>query len=110
MGVSSMDQQATLAETYGSHDAGTCSHNFLGWALALRGQSGEADRISLKAIALARRLRHPFSLALTHFFAAATGHTRRDSNAVRMNADAAVAGGPQQGLRVVVAWGLSLEG
>ena len=110
MGVYSIEQHATLAETYGSHDAGTCSHNFLGWALALRGQSDEADRTSLQAIALARRLRHPFSLALTHFFAAATGHTRRDSNAVRTNADAAVAVAREQDFRLVLGWALSLKG
>jgi predicted ATPase len=110
IGVYDSDRHASLAATYGSHDAGTCCHNFLGWALALRGRSDEAERTSLKSIALARRLGHPFSLALTHFFAAATGLTRRDSVAANTNADAAVAVAREQDFRLILGWALTIKG
>ena len=51
-----LDRHAALAATYGSHDAGTCGHNFLAWALALRGRSDDANRASEEGVALARRL------------------------------------------------------
>jgi DNA-binding winged helix-turn-helix (wHTH) protein/predicted ATPase len=104
------DRHAALAATYGSHDAGMCCRNFGGWALALRGRSDEAERASRDALDLAERLGHPFSLALTHFFSAANGHTRRDTAAVRTNAAAAVAVARDQDFRLVLAWALSLEG
>jgi predicted ATPase len=110
IGVYDSDRHASLAATYGSHDAGTCGHNFLGWALALRGRSDEAQRTSSESIALARRLGHPFSLALTHFFAAATGLTRRDSVVANTNADAAVAVAREQDFRLLLGWALSIKG
>jgi predicted ATPase len=104
------ERHAVLAATYGSHDAGLCCRNFGGWALALRGRSDEAERFSREALDLARQLAHPFSLALTHFFSAANAHTRRDTDAVRANAAAAVAVGREQDFRLVLAWALSLDG
>jgi DNA-binding winged helix-turn-helix (wHTH) protein/predicted ATPase len=105
-----VDRHAVLAATYGSHDAGMCCRNFGGWAFALRGRSGEADRASREALDMSRRLGHPFSLALTHFFAAANAHARRDVEAVRTNAAAAVAVAREQDFRLVLAWALALEG
>jgi DNA-binding winged helix-turn-helix (wHTH) protein/predicted ATPase len=110
LGMYDSDRHAWLAATYGSHDPGTCSHNFLGWALALRGRSDEAHRISLESIALARQLRHPFSLALTLFFAAATDHARRDSSDVATHATEAVALAREQDFRLTLGWALSLKG
>jgi DNA-binding winged helix-turn-helix (wHTH) protein/predicted ATPase len=110
MSVYEPDQHASLAATYGSHDAGTCCRNFLGWALALRGRSDEARRSSRDAIDLARRLGHPFSLALTHFFAAATAQTLRDRAALQANAAAAVTVAREQDFRLVLGWALTLDG
>ena len=104
------DRHASLAATYGSHDPGTCGHNFLGWALALRGRSDEAHRTSLESIALARGLSHPFSLALTLFFAAAADHARRDRADVTTHAGEAVALAREQDFRLVLGWALSLKG
>ncbi|MEP6916791.1 MAG: hypothetical protein ABJC89_14155, partial [Acidobacteriota bacterium] len=104
------DRHASMAATYGSHDAGTCSYNFLGWALALRGRSDEAQRTSSVSIALARRLGHPFSLALTHFFAAATELTRRDTVAANTNAETAVAVARDQDFRLILGWALPIKG
>jgi DNA-binding winged helix-turn-helix (wHTH) protein/predicted ATPase len=108
--VYDLDRHASLAATYGSHDPCTCGHNFLGWALALRGRSDEARRTSLKSIAVARSLSHPFSLALTLFFAAAVDHARRDSADVTTHAGEAVTLAREQDFRLVVGWALSLKG
>ena len=107
---SNPDRHAALAATYGSHDAGTCGHNFLAWALALRGRSDDANRASEEGVALARRLGHPFSLALTHFFAGAAGYARRDSDVTRTNALAAVDVARQQDWGLVLGWALTLQG
>ncbi len=110
IGVYNSNRHASLAATYGSHDPGTCGHNFLGWALALRGQSAEARRTSLESIALARGLSHPFSLALTLFFSAAADHARRDRADVTTHASEAVALAREQDFRLVLGWALSLKG
>jgi predicted ATPase len=104
------DRHAGLAATYGSHDAGICCRNFLSWALALQGRIAEAVRANAEAVALGRRLEHPFSLALAHFFAAATAQTHRNRQAVREHAAAALGIARQQDFRLVLAWALMLEG
>jgi predicted ATPase len=108
--VYQVDRHAALAATYGSHDAAACAHNFASWALALRGRVHEAARASTEAIALAERLGHPFSIALTHFFAAATAQTLRDGQAARACAAVALRIAREQDFRLVAAWALTLEG
>jgi predicted ATPase len=105
-----VDRHAALAATYGSHDAAACAHNFASWALALRGRVDEAARASAEAIARAERLGHPFSIALTHFFAAATAQTLRDGQAARACAAVALRIAREQDFRLVAAWALTLEG
>jgi predicted ATPase/DNA-binding winged helix-turn-helix (wHTH) protein len=55
------DRHASLASLYGDHDAGVCGLSMGAWALELLGETEEADRHSRDALALARRLGHPFS-------------------------------------------------
>jgi DNA-binding winged helix-turn-helix (wHTH) protein/predicted ATPase len=110
LGVYDPSQHSSLAATYGSHDAGICGLNFRAWALSLRGQCDEAHRVSEQSVAWAHRLGHPFSLALTHFFAAAAGHTRRDTSVAKANARAGVAVARGQDFRLVLAQSLVVEG
>ncbi len=110
LAVYDSSRHSSLAATYGSHDAGTCGHNFLAWALSLRGLSDDAHRVSSESVALAKRLGHPFSLALTHFFAAAAGQSRRDSAVAKANARAALAVAREQDFRLVLAQSLVVEG
>lgn len=55
------DRHASLAALYGDHDAGVCGLSMGAWALELSGETEQAERHSRDAIALARRLGHPFS-------------------------------------------------
>jgi predicted ATPase len=66
--------------------------------------------VSTESVALAHRLGHPFSLALTHFFAAAAANARRDSGGAKANARAAVAVAREQDFRLVLAQSLVVAG
>jgi predicted ATPase len=99
-----------MAETYGNHDAAACARWFSGRALALVGRTDEAARTSHEAIALSRELGHPFSLALSFVFAAAVDQTRRDAEATREHAAAAIALAREQDFRLVHAWASAFAG
>lgn len=63
------DLHGSLASLYSHHDPGVCSRAIGAWLLELFGESDNATRCSLDAIALARRLNHPFSEAHALIFA-----------------------------------------
>jgi predicted ATPase len=75
------DQHASLASVYGSHDPGVCGRAIGAWALELLGDSDGATGHSRDAVALARRLGHPFSethaLILAAFLHRLRGDWRR---------------------------------
>jgi predicted ATPase len=104
------ERHGRLAETYGGHDAGACARWFRGCALALLGRVDEAVRVGDEAIALARKLEHPFSLGLALFFAAMVHQARRDPLAARTHAEAAVVIARDQGVRLLLAWATTLAG
>jgi DNA-binding winged helix-turn-helix (wHTH) protein/predicted ATPase len=104
------DRDAAMVATYGGHDAAVCARNFLGPALALVGRLDEAVRASHEAIALARDLDHPFSLALAHVFAAIADQARRDSAETRTHAHTAATIAREQDFRLMLAWAAPLEG
>jgi predicted ATPase/DNA-binding winged helix-turn-helix (wHTH) protein len=103
-------QHAAMAVTYGNHDAGACSRYFRARALALLGCADEAVRMSDDAIALARNLAHPFSLALALTFAAAVHQLRRDPTTTEGRAAEAATIARAQGFRLILAWASPLEG
>jgi predicted ATPase len=104
------DRHAALAAVYGNHDAGVCALGHGAWAHELCGEPEQANRKSAEALALARRLGHPFSeahallyTARVHQFRGAwqTAHEHAESAArlahahgfVQLQAWAAVTGG-----------------
>jgi DNA-binding winged helix-turn-helix (wHTH) protein/predicted ATPase len=95
---------------YGNHDAGVCSRIFAARALAIQGRFSESVRASDDAIAHARRLDHPFTLALALVFGAAVQQLRRDAPATTRHAGEAVALSARHGFRLMHAWGSALEG
>ncbi|HTU34750.1 MAG TPA: hypothetical protein VMF66_13190, partial [Candidatus Acidoferrum sp.] len=103
------DRDAAAAVTYGNHDAGVCARLFLARALALMGRTEAAACASEDAVALARRLQHPFSLALAHVFASAVAQTCRRSEHVRFHADAAATIARDQNFRLLFAWSSAFE-
>jgi DNA-binding winged helix-turn-helix (wHTH) protein/predicted ATPase len=104
------DRHGATAETYGNHDAAVCGRYFKAWALAFVGRTAEAARESHEAIASARAVGNPFSLALAHAFAAAVDQTRGDAVSARQHAADAITLAREQGFRVVLAWASALAG
>jgi predicted ATPase len=100
----------SMLETYGSHDAAICARYFSARALAVTGRTREAARVSQEAIALARELGHPFSLATAYVFAAAVDQTRRDAESTGEQAAAAVALAREQDFRLHLGWASALAG
>jgi predicted ATPase len=99
-----------MVETYGSHDAAVCAGSFGARALAVVGRTREAARTSHEAIASARALGHPFSLALAYVFAAAVDQARRDAESTREHAEAAIALAREQDFRLLHAWASAFAG
>ena len=103
-------RHAAISVTYGSHDPGVCARLFLARALALTGRGEEAVRASNQAIELAGALRHPFSLAVSHVFAAAVAHACRQPEQVLAHAEAATSIARDQDFRLLLAWSTVFEG
>ncbi|HEU0140600.1 MAG TPA: AAA family ATPase [Bryobacteraceae bacterium] len=110
IGIYQVERHAAMAATYGSHDAAVCGQYFLGLTLALQARMDEAARACNQCIALAQELSHPMSLALAQVFTAAVGQMQRDSDAVRIHAEAAVATAREQDFRLILGWAWPLEG
>nr|UXE45408.1 hypothetical protein Hi04_10k_c4773_00023 [uncultured bacterium] len=105
-----IEEHASLASAYGNHDAGTCALNFLARSLVLLGAVDEAVRRSDAAIALARELRHPFTLAQTLAFSATVHQARCDPEATLARASASTHIARENGFRLIAAWSSILEG
>jgi len=103
-------RHAPIAATYGNHDAGVCARLFLARASVLLGRIGDALRATDDAIALARALEHPFSLALAHTFASAVAQACRQPDRVRVHAEAAAAIARDQDFQLLLAWSSVFEG
>ena len=99
-----------LAPLYGNHDAGVCALYFGAWALGLLGLPDRAVEMSRAAIALAEQLAHPFSQALSLFFAAAVHQGRGEPPAARERAEAAIVLARAHGFGLTSAWSTTLLG
>jgi DNA-binding winged helix-turn-helix (wHTH) protein/predicted ATPase len=104
------ERHAASTATYGNHDAGVCARLFLARASALLGRIEDAVCASGEAVALAKALQHPFSLALAHVFASAVAQTCRQPDRVRLHAAAATAIARDQDFRLLLAWAAAFEG
>ncbi|HUI95411.1 MAG TPA: AAA family ATPase [Xanthobacteraceae bacterium] len=67
-----------MASSYGNHDASCCGRYFRALAFALAGEADHALAMADSAIAFARELSDPFSLALALYFASATAQMTGD--------------------------------
>ena len=104
------DLHAGLATAYGNHDPGTCARWFGAWALELLGKPEEALGMGRDALALAARLRHPFSEALALTFAAFLHCVRGDVDGVRAHAERGLALAREHGLGLLQAWAATILG
>jgi predicted ATPase len=105
-----IERHAAMASTFGSHDAGVCGLNFGAQALALVGRLEDAARQSDRSVALARRLDHPFSVALALCFQAMVHEERRDWQRTHAAAAEAVAISRDHSFKLMHAWASMFEG
>jgi predicted ATPase len=98
------------ASTFGNHDASICARSFGAVSLALLGDEARARAMTHDALALAGRLKDPFSLALAHYFASATGQMLGDLELAAANADAAMQVSTEHGFALTKAWSAGIAG
>jgi tetratricopeptide (TPR) repeat protein len=99
-----------LTAFYGGHDAGACSRNTLGITLWLAGCPDQAAARAEEGVALARRLAHPFTLAITLAFTSWVRLLRGDHGETERLSRELVELCVGQGIPVYVATGRILEG
>jgi DNA-binding winged helix-turn-helix (wHTH) protein/tetratricopeptide (TPR) repeat protein len=104
------ERDGALATTYGNHDAAACAGFFSAWADALAGRTETAARRLDTAIAHARDLEHPFTLAVTLVSAAGVLDVSRDPGAARERASEAAAIAREHSFNLMRAWASTYEG
>ena len=111
-GLALYDAQAhqAMASSYGNHDASTCAQNFMALSLALAGREDWARATADRALAIARNLNDPFSLALTLYFASATAQVLGDVGLATQHAEASRQLAIDHDLVVARAWSTGVTG
>jgi DNA-binding winged helix-turn-helix (wHTH) protein/predicted ATPase len=104
------ERHAPLAAKYGAHDACVCAKNFVARAAVLAGRTAFAARMSDQAIAHARDLGHPFSIALALIFAAFMHQARRDLEGARARAREAGEISREHSFVLMHGWASVIEG
>jgi len=99
-----------LVVVYGNHDAAVCARMFDARALALLGRTDAAVHTVDDGVALARRLAHPFTLALALVLGAGVHQFRRDAAAVARYAAEATLLCREQSFPLLLAWGMAFQG
>jgi predicted ATPase len=98
------------ASSYGNHDASTCARSFGAFSLALLGEEDRARAMIEDALTIAKALKDPFSLALTHYFASATAQALGDLQLSTANAEAGMQISTEHGLALAKAWSTGVAG
>jgi predicted ATPase len=91
-------------------DAGVGCLSYAAWILWQLGYADQALKRGNEALALARRLSHPPSLALAEDFLGCLHQYRREARAAQANADNVIALSAEQGLTDWLAWATALRG
>jgi len=99
-----------MASSYGNHDAACCARYFTAMSLALAGENERADRMADDAVAAARRLNDPFSLALAHYFASVTAQMLGDTTLAGQHAEASRQLANEHDLVMPKAWSTGMIG
>jgi len=91
-------------------DHGVRGLSLLAWALWQLGLPARASQTVNEAVELARKLSHPFSLALALAFAAELHQCRHEARLTQEYAEATIALSTEQGFPFWLAWGTILRG
>jgi DNA-binding winged helix-turn-helix (wHTH) protein/predicted ATPase len=100
----------SMASSYGNHDARACALYFTALSSALAGDEERARTTADKAIAVARGLDDPFSLALALFFASAVAQILGDVTLASHHAGASRQIASEHDLAMVRAWSTGVAG
>jgi predicted ATPase len=100
----------SMASSYGNHDAGCCARNFSAMGLALMGKTDAARGVIDQAVAAARTLDDPFSLALTLYFTAAAAQMLGDVALATANSASSLQMATEHDLAQPRAWSLGVAG
>jgi DNA-binding winged helix-turn-helix (wHTH) protein/predicted ATPase len=99
-----------MASSYGNHDASACARYFTALSLALAGEEEPARVAADNALAVARSLNDPFSLALTLFFASAVEQVLGDVALAARHAEASMQIAMEHDLAMLRAWSAGVAG
>jgi predicted ATPase len=118
-GIALYDQQQHRGHAflYGGHDPGVCCRCNASWNLQMQGYPDQSLQRCQEALALARELSHPTTLAHARFVIAMFHQLRRDLSATQEQAEALQELSAEQGLPTYLAggsvlhsWALAEEG
>jgi DNA-binding winged helix-turn-helix (wHTH) protein/predicted ATPase len=99
-----------MASSYGNHDARCCAHYFRALAFALAGDRESARSMAGGAVAFARELGDPFSLALSLYFASASAQIGGDLALAIRHAEASRQLAEEHDLPLPKAWSTGVLG
>src|SRR5262249_14686354 len=103
-------QHRSHAFLYGGHDPGVCCLSHAALTLWLLGYPDQALRRSQEALALARELSHPTTVAHARIFLGIYHQCRRDRSVTQEMAEALIGLAAEQGLPTYLAGGSVLRG
>lgn len=104
------ERDSALISNFGNHDARVCCQMFRARALALKGEIDEGSRNSADSVQHARKLAHPFSVALALVFASGLDQLMHNYEGARSHAAAAIAIARDHEFRLFLAWASAFEG
>ena len=99
-----------MASSYGNHDARCCARYFRALAFALAGERELARSMADGAVAFARELSDPFSLALSLYFASAAAQMAGDTALATRHAEASRQLAEEHDLALPKAWSTGVLG
>jgi predicted ATPase/DNA-binding winged helix-turn-helix (wHTH) protein len=99
-----------MASSYGNHDASTCARYFAALSLAFAGEEEHARAMADSALAAARSLNDPFSLALTLYFTSAMAQVLGDVALAAQHAEASRQIATEHDLAMPRAWSTGVVG
>jgi len=103
-------QHHMLASRYGGIDPGIAGHGYYAWAMWMHGYPAQARAHIDEALSLAQHRAHPYTLARTLYYDTILCQLRRDAQAVRDQADAAITVATAQRFALVRALGPIMRG
>jgi class 3 adenylate cyclase/predicted ATPase len=104
------ERHGSYAFRYGNHDPGVCSRNFAAHTLWFLGYPDQALAMVRDALALARQLAHPYSLAVAQLYGAMVHLECGQRQAAEDLANASVTLSAEHGFAALLPRGLILRG